>query len=101
MPRKNHTDARLVRARLTYMLELARGSSHIASTRQRDTRERAIAEVLQGFGEHHGQQLLAVFRELLAQATEQRGDREAAAAVRDFGLPPAGTRKQKARQAVT
>lgn len=66
MPRKNIEPVRLVQARLTYMLELARGSSHIASTRKPDTRDRAIAEALQGFAEVHGLPLLYTFRELLA-----------------------------------
>ncbi|MFB9128652.1 hypothetical protein ACFFYR_37940 [Paraburkholderia dipogonis] len=46
MPRKAIEEAALVRGRLTYMLELARGRSHIASMRGAGTRDRAIAEVL-------------------------------------------------------
>jgi hypothetical protein len=67
MPKKNSADATMATGRLMYMLDLARGSSHIASTRKSDTRERAIAEVLAGFEAVHGRQLLDVFRELLAR----------------------------------
>lgn len=55
------------------MLELAaRGSSHIASTRKRETRDRAIAEVLEEFSEVHGLQRLNIFRELLAEGGSDR-----------------------------
>lgn len=35
MSKKNRADAAMARGRLIYMLELARGGSHIASTRTR------------------------------------------------------------------
>ena len=84
MPKKNIAGATLAQGRVTYMLELARGSSHIASTRKAETLNRAIAEVLTGFCQVHGLQALGVFRELLALDVEQRGNQHAAAAVRRF-----------------
>ena len=74
MPKKNMAGATMARGRVTYMLELARGSSHIASTRKAETLNRAIAEVLNGFCQVHGLQALGVFRELLALDVEQRGN---------------------------
>jgi hypothetical protein len=94
MSKKDRTDAALTQGRLIYMLELARGSSHIASTRKPETRDRAIAEVLEGFGEVHGLQRLDIFRELLAEDTERRGHLEAAVAVRHFGRALPDTEKR-------
>jgi hypothetical protein len=94
MSKKSRTDAAMAQGRAIYMLELARGSSHIASTRKPETRDRAIAEVLEGFGEVHGLQRLDIFRELLAEDTERRGHLEAAAAVRHFGQALPGTAKK-------
>jgi hypothetical protein len=95
MPNKTTAGAAMAQGRVIYMLELARGSSHIASTRKPETRDRAIAEVLEGFREVYGPQRLDVFRELLAEDTERRGHPEAAAAVRKFGGASADTGKKK------
>jgi hypothetical protein len=94
MPKKNNAVVALAQGRMTYMLELARGSSHIASTRKPETRDRAIADVLEEFRKVHGAQALDVFRELLAQDTERRGHAEAGAAVRHFGVAQAGAEKK-------
>ncbi|KXU84312.1 hypothetical protein CI15_26875 [Paraburkholderia monticola] len=68
------------------MLELVRGSSHIASTRKPETLNHAIAEVLEEFSRLHGVPALGVFRELLAQDVERRGNQGAASAIRIFRL---------------
>jgi hypothetical protein len=94
MPKKNITDVALVQGRLLFMLELARGSSHITSTRKPESRDRAIAEVLEGFSKVHGLQRLDIFRELLAEDTERRGHLEAAVAVRHFGESLPDTEKR-------
>lgn len=96
MSKKNRADAAMAQGRVIYMLELARGSSHIASTRKPETRDRAIAEVLEGFVEVHGLQRLDIFRELLAEDTDRRGHLEAAAAVRHFGRALPDTAKKNA-----
>jgi len=94
MPKKSITDdALLARGRIVYTLELARGSSHISSTRSSPTLKSAIAEVLGEFCEAHGSQSLGVFVELLARDVEQRGNQAAALAVRCFARDLAGERK--------
>jgi hypothetical protein len=96
MPKKNIAGAAMARGRVTYMLERARGSSHIASTRKPETRDRAIAEVLAGFGEIHGLLFLDTFRELLAgdihRATRSSGGRRRGAGLR---VGAGGHRKAK------
>ncbi|MFM0041060.1 hypothetical protein PQR05_09610 [Paraburkholderia sediminicola] len=84
MPKKTISGTAMAQGRVTYMLELVRGSSHIASTRKPETLNHAIAEVLEGFHQVHGMPGLGVFRELLAQDVERRGHRGAASAVRSF-----------------
>jgi hypothetical protein len=84
MPKKPISRAAMTLGRVTYMLELARGSSHIASTRKPETLNHAIAEVLEGFRRLHGEPGLGIFRELLAQDVERRGNQGAASAVRSF-----------------
>ncbi|CAB3650269.1 hypothetical protein LMG24238_01102 [Paraburkholderia sediminicola] len=84
MLKKTISDAAMALGRMTYMLELARGSSHIASTRKPETLTGAIAEVLEGFCKLHGVSGLCVFREVLAQDVERRGNLGAASAVRSF-----------------
>jgi hypothetical protein len=93
MPKKNIAGGTMAQGRVTYMLELARGSSHIASTRKAETLNRAIAEVLSGFCQVHGLQALGVFRELLALDVGQRGNQDAAAAVRRFAPELTGGKK--------
>jgi hypothetical protein len=84
MPKKAISGAAMALGRVTYMLELVRGSSHIASTRKPETLNRAIAEVLEEFSQLHGVAALGVFRELLAQDVERRGNQGAASAIRSF-----------------
>jgi hypothetical protein len=82
MPKKNNVDAAMAHGRVAYMLELARGGSHIASTRSPETLNCAVAEVLNGFSRVYGSQALGVFIELLALDVEHRGNINAALAVR-------------------
>ena len=84
MPKRAFAAAALAQGRVAYMLELVRGSSHIASTRKPETLNHAIGEVLDGFRQLHGVPGLGVFRELLAQDVERRGNQGAASAVRSF-----------------
>jgi hypothetical protein len=93
MPKKNIAGGTMAQGRVTYMLELARGSSHIASTRNAETLNRVIAEVLNGFCQVHGLQALGVYRELLALDVGQRGNQDAAAAVRRFAPELTGGKK--------
>ncbi|PCE27054.1 hypothetical protein BWP39_09705 [Paraburkholderia acidicola] len=86
MPKKSISGAAMALGRMTYMLELVRGSSHIASTRKPETLNGAIAEVLEGFCQLHGVPGLGVFREILAQDVGRRGNLGAASAVRSFSL---------------
>ena len=94
MPKKSIADdALMARGRILYMLELARGSSHISSTRSPPTLRSAIAEVLGEFCEAHGSRSLGVFIELLARDIEQRGNQGAAIAVRCFARDLVGEGK--------
>lgn len=70
--------------RSIYLIELARGSSHIASTLSPQTQRIAIAEVMDEFREQHGADKLVVFRELLAESLEKRNEPSAAQAVLNF-----------------
>ncbi|SIT39278.1 conserved hypothetical protein [Paraburkholderia ribeironis] len=67
-----------------YLMELARGSSHIASTLSPATQHEAIAEVLQEFRLQHGADKLLLFRDLLAQRLKDRENPQAAQAVLSF-----------------
>ncbi|MFM0342457.1 hypothetical protein [Paraburkholderia fungorum] len=98
MPKKNMAGATMAQGRVIYMLELARGSSHIASTRTPQTLNRAITEVLDGFCEVHGLHALNVFVELLALEVEQRGNREAALAVSSFASGVSGQKKGRSKE---
>jgi hypothetical protein len=62
-------------------MELARGSSYIASTLSPATQQVAIAEVLHEFRLQHGADRLFIFRDLLAESLEKRDNRSAAQAV--------------------
>ncbi|HKT98210.1 MAG TPA: hypothetical protein VJS30_17045 [Paraburkholderia sp.] len=66
-----------------YGLQLARGSSHIASTLTPATRASAIAEVIEEFETLFGLDDLRCFLDVLAQRLENRGAREASAEVAD------------------
>ena len=85
--RKSAREAEKTLCRSTYMVELARGSSYIASTLTPATQQAAIAEVLNGFREQHGADTLLIFRELLAESLRNRMDKLAAEAVLNFKLP--------------
>lgn len=80
--RRTQWDADLVTYRYIYMAELARGSSHIASTLSVASRDAAIVEVVIDFQRAYKQANVAVFLELLAQALQKRQHDEAAAAIR-------------------
>lgn len=82
MPRVGN--AVMARARDFYMLELARGSSYIASALTSETRDRAIAEVIGEFRALYGDQEFALFRKLLVAELQRRGKPDAVAAVTDF-----------------
>jgi hypothetical protein len=84
MPKAKTAGAAAASARLAYVLELARGSSHISSTLSRETERRAIAETLTEFCQLYGEKEAAVFQKLLADELRQRGKRDAAAAVAQF-----------------
>ncbi|WP_240975691.1 hypothetical protein [Paraburkholderia aromaticivorans] len=85
--RKSAREAEKTLCRSTYMMELARGSSYIASTLTPATQQAAIAEVLNGFREQHGTDTLLIFRDLLAESLRNRRDKLAAEAVLNFKLP--------------
>jgi hypothetical protein len=70
--------------RSTYLMELARGSSHIASTLSPATQRVAIAEVFGEFRLQHGPDNVVVFRELLAESLMERNNLSAAQAVLSF-----------------
>ena len=72
------------RYRTTYLLELARGSSFISSTLGADSQHAAIAEVLREFGLRYGKDKLPLFRDLLAESLQDRGNLDAARAVLNF-----------------
>jgi hypothetical protein len=71
-------------ARSSYVLELARGCSHISSALTPDTCSRAIDEVLGEFRKLYGYQELALFKKLLVEDLQRRGKWDAASAVDDF-----------------
>ncbi|WP_258875548.1 hypothetical protein [Paraburkholderia sp. BL27I4N3] len=84
--RKSAREADKALCRSTYMMELARGSSYIASTLTPITQRTAIAEVLNGFREQHGADTALIFRDLLAESLKNRKDALAAEAVLNFEL---------------
>jgi hypothetical protein len=93
MSKKNRADAAMAQGRLIYMLELARGSSHIASTRTPETLKRAISEVMDGFCQVHGAAARGVFQALLSLEVGQRGHPEGAQAVSAFASAADGQKK--------
>jgi hypothetical protein len=70
--------------RSMYLMELARGSSYIASMLNPATQRVAIAEVLDEFRMQHGADTLLIFRDLLAENLANRDNRSAAQAVIGF-----------------
>jgi hypothetical protein len=83
---KNHQSARYIAGSMKYeeqySVELARGSSHIASTRSSATLNAAVDEVLRAFVTLHGAADSPIFLELLAVRLEMRGFPVAAVIVR-------------------
>jgi hypothetical protein len=84
MAKKTISGAAMALGRLTYLLELAMSSSHMASTRKPETLNHAIAEVLEEYHQLHGVPGLGVFRELLAQDVERRANQDAVSAIRSY-----------------
>jgi hypothetical protein len=80
--RAQQADKNLYRS--VYLIELARGSSHIASTLSPQTQRIAITEVMDEFRAQYGADKLVVFRELLAESLEKRSEPSAAQAVLNF-----------------
>jgi hypothetical protein len=71
-------------SRSVYMLDLARGSSHIASAMSVAPQRTAIDEVMREFGQRHTGGDLCGFLQLLAEDLEKRGKVASAAKVRDL-----------------
>ncbi|CAM2164091.1 conserved hypothetical protein [Paraburkholderia sacchari] len=67
-----------------WLLELARGASHIASMLSAETLEAAVHEVMQEFVAAQGGEELDAFCWLLAERLEKRGCAAGAARVREF-----------------
>jgi hypothetical protein len=65
-------------------VELARGSSHIASTLSPRSLREAVAEVMNEFAKLHGVDNHPGFRKLLADSLERRKNPKAATAVKHF-----------------
>ncbi|WP_025600014.1 hypothetical protein [Burkholderia sp. WSM2230] len=84
MPKAKSGGAAVASARLAYLLELARGSSHISSTLTPESERRAIVETLTEFCELYGQAQVALFQQLLAEELRQRGKRDTAGTVAQF-----------------
>ncbi|WP_049782461.1 hypothetical protein [Paraburkholderia xenovorans] len=70
--------------RSIYMLDLARGSSHIASALSAVSQHAAIDEVISEFRQRHTDGDLYGFLQLLAENLEKRGKAVPAATVRDM-----------------
>ncbi len=84
MPRGQTVGAAMANARALYMLELARGRSHVSSTLSPATRNRAIEEALGEFRELYGKREETLFQKLLADDLHRRGKGDAATAVLAF-----------------
>ncbi|CAB3800909.1 hypothetical protein LMG28688_05273 [Paraburkholderia caffeinitolerans] len=67
-----------------WVLELARGASHIASVLSAETLDAAVHEVMQEFAAAQGSAELDAFCWLLAERLEKRGCAAGAARVRAF-----------------
>lgn len=76
--------------RTLYMLELARGCSHIRSALTHDKRIGAISEVLQEFRDINGDSELPVFQQLLEEELRRRDCGDMASAVRSVRSPRVG-----------
>jgi hypothetical protein len=82
--RKPGQQAEKILYRSIYLMELARGSSYIASMLSPATQRVAIAEVLDEFRLQYGADTLLIFRDLLAESLMKRDNRPAAQAVLSF-----------------
>lgn len=82
--KKNRKPENLTQYDNRYEVEVARGRSHIASTRSADTRKAAIEGAWTEFVALHGPAQAPVFLELLATRLEQSKSTDAAAEVRRF-----------------
>ncbi|HEX7909166.1 MAG TPA: hypothetical protein VF534_13925 [Paraburkholderia sp.] len=71
-------------SRSIYMLDLARGNSHIASAISVASQRTAIDEVIHEFGQRRTHGDLNSFLQLLAEDLEKRGKAAPAATVRDM-----------------
>jgi hypothetical protein len=77
----------LIRFRLAYFVEIARGSSVIVSALSSVTRAAAITEMLDDFVYWRGKEDLPFYVELLAERLEERGKPDAANEVRERVWP--------------
>lgn len=68
--------------RVTYMTDLARGGSHIASAISAPSQHAAIADVIMEFRERHTTGNVPIFLELLEEELLRRGALAAAALVK-------------------
>lgn len=87
---KRH-NASLAQCEVHYSIELARGSSHIASTLTAATLNAAVTEVVIDFVQRHGNDGLSIFLKLLADRLDARQKSAAASVVRHvdaFGSAP-------------
>jgi len=83
MGRKKPGGAAMAAGRTLYMVELARGCSHIRSALDRSTLANAIVDVLDEFVRLKGDSELSLFQQLLAEELRRRGSEDVALAVED------------------
>lgn len=74
----------VLRCETDFQLELARGTSHIASSMTADSVRRSIHEELDGFVKLHGLTRLQEFREVLSDRLHGRGKCDAAKLVLEW-----------------
>jgi hypothetical protein len=67
---------------LRYAVELARGSSYLASTMTYSTLEAAVTETVEAFVSTHGDEFLPEYLELMSRRLSERNKPEAASLVR-------------------
>ena len=84
--KRKASEKTLANARMTYHVELARGSSHIRSTLSAESRELAIAEVIGEFCVAYGNRDLGIFRQLLSDDLRKRGRGDDACVVACYDL---------------
>lgn len=103
--RGTRRDASMAQCVAHYDLELARGSSHIASTLTAATLNAAVTEVVDDFVQRHGKYELSVFLKLLAVRLGERQKSAAASVVRYVdaigsvpSLPQPATKPRRSRE---